>query len=335
MPNTKGKTTVSSREAARKPAPSVQSSPTKQKKSANLQFFAPQECSAEQLKTTAKKLFPQRTRQKFSYQQNHTASLALSLSSELLNPDEQSNAQLLLLAKKNILEHANMRVDLFFYTMIAYYQKNLCPILGHTYLQHGRGRSSETQQLLSEACHNSIIPALIDESILNTDPQRPKACLLSGTHFMNSLNSTTELPPFVNDLDDVIEQLCREKSLVILQAVSRGSINPVEGLNLFLHLLKVSLDTISQKASKEKNLFLTELVDLVTQGSITHRLDEDTETVSDEYVQMLLQLNNKEKKDCLNKKLRGKIYTEKFTQMQNEILSNEVEPLVSSTHCRL
>ncbi|WP_133135671.1 hypothetical protein [Legionella rowbothamii] len=334
MPNTKGKTTLSSKEAARKPAPSIQSSLSKQKKSANLQFFSSQECSAEQLKTTAKKLFPQRARQKFSYQQNHTASLALPLSNEQLNPDEQSAAQLLLLAKKNILEHANMRVDLFFYTMIAYYQKNLSPVLGHTYLQHGRGRSSEANLLLSEACHNSIFPALIDETILNKD-ERPKACLLSGTHLMNSLNSTTELPPFVNDLDDVIEQLCREKSLVILQAVSRGSINPVEGLTLFLHLLKTSLETISQNASKEKNPFLTELVELVTQGSITHRLDEDTETVSDEYVQMLLQLNNKEKKDCLNKKLRGKVYTEKFAQMQNEILSMEVEPLVSTTHCQL
>ncbi|MDR3501508.1 MAG: hypothetical protein P4L79_02900 [Legionella sp.] len=335
MPNTKGKTTLSSKEAASKPAPSVQSSPSKQKKSASLQFFSPQECTAKQLKGAAKKLFPQRARQKFGYQQNHTASLALSLSSELLNPHDQSNAQLILLAKKNILDHANMRVDLFFYTLIAYFQKNLHPILGHTYLQHGRGRSSETQQLLSEACHNSIFPALIDETILNTDPQKPKACLLSGTHFMNSLNSTTELPPFVNDLDDVIELLCREKSLVILQAVSRGSINPVEGLNLFLQLLKTSLDTISQKASREKNLFLTELVDLVVQGSIAHRLDKETETVSDEYVQMLLQLNNQEKKDCLNKKQRGKIYTEKFAQMQNEILSAEVEMLVSTTHCRL
>ncbi|USQ13169.1 hypothetical protein J2N86_10780 [Legionella lytica] len=334
MPKVKGRT-ISSKEVAHRAAPSVPSSPSTSKKSANLQFFSTQECSAKQLKAQAKKLFHQRTRQKFTYQQNHTASLALPLSSELLNPHEQSNAQLLLLAQKNILEHANMRVDLFFYTMIAYYQKNLHPVLGHTYLQHGRGRSSETQQLLSEACHNSILPALIDETILSTDPQNPKACLLSGTHFMNSLNSTTELPPFVNDLDDVIEQLCRERALVILQAVSRGSINPVEGLNLFLQLLKTSLDMIGQKACREKNLFLSELVDLVVQGSLSQRFDEETETASDEYVQMVLQLSSKEKKDCLNRKQKDKVYTTKFAQIQTEILSTEVELLISSTDCKL
>ncbi|MFJ1268107.1 hypothetical protein ACD661_06030 [Legionella lytica] len=334
MPKTKG-TTTSSREVAGKPAPSVQFSPSKSKKSANLQFFSPQECSVQKLKAQAKKLFPQRARQKFSYQQNYTASQALSLSNEQLNPNALSHAELLLLAKKNILEHANMRVDLFFYTMIAYYQKNLHPILGHTSLQYGRGRSSETQQLLSEACHDSILPALIDETVLSTDPQNPKACLLSGTHFMNSLNSTTELPPFVNDLDDVIEQLCREKALVILEAVSRGGIDPIEGINLFLQILKASLDTISEKAEREKNLFLSELVDLVVQGSISQRFDEDTESVCDEYVQMMLQLNNKEKKDCLNKQQRAKIYTTKFAQMQTFILSVEAEPIASTTYCKL
>ena len=329
----KGITKSSSRETARKPAASTHSTSSKTKKTANLQFFPTKESSAEQLQAKAKKLFPQRTRYKFNYQQNRTASLALPLNNQQLNPNIQSNAQLLLLAKTNILEHANMRVDLFFYMLIAYYQKNLHPILGHTYLQHGRGRSSETRQLLSEACHNSIIPALIDETILNATPQRPKACLLSGTHFINSLNSTTELPPFANDLDDVIEKLCREKSLVILQTVSRGSINPVEGLNLFLQLLKTSLDEIGQQARKEKNLFLTELVELVVQGSITHRLNEEAATASDEYVQMILKLTSQEKKECLNKRQKNKIYAEKFAQIQTEILNPEAISLTS--HCRL
>lgn len=298
-------------------------------KATNLCFFSNNNQDANKLKTEEKKLFPQRNRRRFNYQANHTASLSFPFPTEELIKNNQLKSYLLKISKQSILEHASLRVDLFFYTLIAYYQKRLQLTAGHTYLQYGRGRGTEKRSI-TEACHNSLLPSLVDETIFLNAPKRCKQIsILSGTYFMNNLNSTTELPPFVNNFDDTLELQCREKALDILRTVSLGINNPIEGLTLFLKLLKNVLDNLKQEAVTKKDHFKSELIDLMMQGTFSTHFNEETLTVNDEYIQLLMNLTPEEKKQCLNKQKQHEIYLEKFIDIQNEILATKAEFLRS------
>lgn len=295
---------------------------TSTRTSANLHFFATNTTDPAKLKAAEKKLKPHRYRLRFNYQENHTASLSLPVTTEILLEKSAHNSQMLELAKNHIVEHANLRVDLFFYTLIAYYQQKLQLTAGSTHLQYGKGRNP-MGQLLTEACHNSLFPSLIDENILPRSSK--KASILNETHFMCSLNSTTELPPFVNDLDDILEQLCREKSLAILRAVSMGTVDPIAGISLFLQLLNDVLGELKQKALAQKDPFAISLIALTQQGSLANCFDAESQTVRDEYLHLLMRLSSKEKKECLNKHHKPKIYMAKFMELQKEILETQVE----------
>ncbi|MGL6029988.1 MAG: hypothetical protein ACRC0M_09455 [Legionella sp.] len=284
-----------------------------------LSFFIPKNTSHADLQNAASALLPKRSRTRSDYQKNKAASLMLDLSSEELLQHRDNHDKLLQLSKSNIIAHATMRIDLFFYTLCAYYNQKLQPILGRTYLQHGCGRSSDDQQLLSSACHDSMLPSLIDESVFALG----QPCILSGTAFMNSLNSTTELPPFVNALDDKLEALCRQKSLDILCCVSSGEINPVEGLALFMRLLKNSFEDLGCKAIKEKNKLMHSLINLLVEHTVDRYFDEETETVDQEYIYMMLQLSAREKAQCYSGRGKAKILMDKILEAQSYILTNE------------
>ena len=253
-------------------APAV--SKPNQAKLPNSRFF-------DQLKLEENKQFIDKRRLRFSYNKNCSAALSLPYSKCILLENQQNQDTLLEISKKNVIEHANRRVDLFFYTLIAYYNTHVVPTLGHTTLQHGRGRNIKNLAHITEACHSSLMPALLDQTIYqDTKSKAKQRSLLSGTHLMDSLNATVELPPFVNDLDDVIENSCRQKCLEILQDVSIGRINPVEGLNKFLNIMQDSLkDLQDQNELSEQSDLLKHsvirpnkinprLIDLVIRGTL-------------------------------------------------------------------
>ena len=66
------------------------------------------------------------------------------------------------------------------------------------------------------------------------------------------------------------------------------------------------------------------LIDLVIEGTLDDAYDNETNTVNDLYVQLLLRMTSDEKKRCKqNLKHKGKMYLEKIMAIQCEILESE------------
>ena len=148
-------------------------------------------------------------------------------------------------------------MELFFYTLIAYHNTGYTPDRGHTVLQFGRGRNSHQGENITQACHSSFFSAFVDNS------PKTQSCesgnefqhsLLTGTHLLNSLSSTVELPGFVNKLDDELETTCkcRETGLNILQQVSLGHISPIDGMNQFFKMMEKAFSDIETMSSFPK-----------------------------------------------------------------------------------
>lgn len=290
----------------------------------------------EQLKREERRQFG-RKRIRFDYQANHTCALSLDYSEAQLSSKLHDEAALLSICEKYIIEHANRRVDLFFYTLIAYYQTSILPVEGHTSLQHGRGRNIKYNTFGTEACHSSFTPSLLDKTILENEGRQVKyKSLLSRTHLLQSLNATVELPHFVNAFDDILESICRPKCLVILREVSLAKITPIEGLVGLLCVMNTILQDFKQQASSAKYSCLTypnlpgrryvnpELIDLIIQGTLATSYDSESNKVNDLYVQSLLRMTSEEKELCKqNSKKKEKIYFEKIMAMQREIFESE------------
>ena len=72
-----------------------------------------------------------------------------------------------------LIEHTERRVDLFFYSLIAYYQTHAEPEIGRTYFQHGKGKLYNHKASF-HACHSSLLPSFIDKSIEKADGMHNK-----------------------------------------------------------------------------------------------------------------------------------------------------------------
>jgi hypothetical protein len=288
----------------------------------------------ERLKFEEHRQFYNKRRTRYTYAQNYSAALELPCSRIDLQHNHNNRGMLLSLSKDNIIEHANRRVDLYFYTLVAYYKTLVYPTSGHTNLQHGRGRTVDGDLNLTQACHSSFTPSLVDNTIYKNNGSRIKhKSLLSGTHLMNNLNATVELPPFVNELDDVLESACRQKSIELLGDASLGTISPIEGLSIFLKMMKEVLDDLKSQSTSRSMSHLNrhsqfshkrinpKLIDLVLSGTLKTTYSTENESVSDDYIQLLLRLTPDEKKLCaINKDNKEKIYLNKIMDIQNEIL---------------
>ncbi|AWN75034.1 hypothetical protein LEAN103870_18160 [Legionella anisa] len=286
-----------------------------------------------QLKAEEHKQFTSKKRHRSEYKDNYSAALNLPFSNYQLAIKYHDHNALLSMSQQNIIEHANRRVDLFFYTLIAYYKTEILPTNGHTTLQHGRGRTTRSNTSISEACHSSLTPSLVDTTIYqNKQTGEKHKSLLSDTHFMDSLNSTVELPPFVNDLDDLLENALREKSLTILREVSLGTINPITGLTQFLQIMSTVLKDLKEDAENKSKPGLSQhplikqrpitpkLIELVRTGSLSTTYLPQTQTANDAYIQLLLRMTPEEKASCKDECSKEKVYLNKITELQNEIL---------------
>lgn len=289
----------------------------------------------KQLKKEEHAQFFSTKRRRFSYEMNRSAALSLPYSITELATKQNQQQELLTMSKKSIIEHANRRVDLFFYTLIAYYKTSYFPTFTKTTLQHGTGRSTITHECITEACHSSFTPSLLDNIIYQNKKSGEKLqSLLSNTHLLNNLNSTVELPSFVNDFDDILESSCRPECIEILRRTSIGEINPIEGITIFLKMMKNVLNDLKEKAEHENPSLLSQqsflkqksinptLIYLVSTGTLADTFSEETETVTDEYIQLLLRMRPEEKKLCEKNHNKEKIYLKKITEIQNEILSS-------------
>ncbi|CAM2954659.1 Uncharacterised protein [Legionella steigerwaltii] len=283
----------------------------------------------KKLKTEERVQFADKKRHRFDYKDNYSAALKLPRSNFFLATQHHDQNALLTLSKENIIEHANRRVDLFFYTLIAYYKTGIVPTYGHTSLQHGKGRTTRKNISISEACHSSLTPSLLDKTIFqNSKTGEKHKSLLSDTHFMDSLNSTVELPPFVNDLDDLLENSCREQCMSILRAVSLGITNPITGLAQFLQIMNTTLKKLKEDAenksqSDSSHSINPNLIDLVIKGTLSTTFSSQTQTATDAYIQLLLRMTPAEKALCKDKLSTEEMYMEKIMELQDEILNSK------------
>lgn len=261
--------------------------------------------------------FFSKTRKRSKYFENYSAALALPFSLTELTAQNNDIETF----RPYILEHARRRVDLFFYTLIAYYDSKAIPIASNTHIQHGRGRNTADEKSLTQACHSSITPALVELD----EKSQVKASRLENTHFMDSLNATIELPSYINELDEKIEQhyQCRHKAIEILREVALGKLNPIQGLEQFLIFMHKTFNTIEKNLdalclSKQIDI---NLIKLMRSGTFTTLFDENTKKINDDYLFMIFRLPVFEKLVCQVKpENTNKIFTDMIFKLQLEIL---------------
>ena len=278
---------------------------------------------------------------RMAYEKNNAASLALPINTETLHRLANHPASLFATAKNNIIHHAATRIDLFFYILVAYYKSRLTPKLGRTFWQYGKGRKS-ANATITEACHSSFISNLIDDT---TPPNAKRATgLLADTHLLLNLNSTVELPTYVNELDGLLEAECREKALVIIQDVAKGFKTPIDGLTHFFILLAYSLKKVAHAITHNSSLHpkqlaalptasTTELIQLIEQGSFKNKWDYRASKLNYQYIDLLLRVTPTEKAACL-KNSGGKqaLYEKKIMELQKEILGDNIKKLEKANH---
>ena len=301
--------------------------------------------SVKHLKRMELTFSPKSPRTHTDYVDNRSPAIALPVDDKKLNEVKNDVNALSSMSNALILEHHARRVDLFFYTLIAYYNKHREPQSGWTKSQHGKGRYPITQ-----AAHSSLTPDLVDTTInaknlleSDFDPNiRVKESLISGTHFMDSLNSTMELPRYVNEFDSELEDVysCRKKSIAIIAEVTKGKMDPIEGLCAFMQMMQSTFNKIKEVKRFSKSIFAAppvlkddeaitlkgRLLELVKKGTFINKWDEESGTINDEYIFMLLRLNKGEIKACRSKdKVKRKILLDKILGIQKEIIESPSE----------
>lgn len=277
--------------------------------------------AAQKLIGWSHRMFSKRTR--FAFESNKTASLALPVSNEELLAAYASPKWLLEISHENILMHAKLRVDLFFYLLVAYHNTGLKPRLASTYLQYGRGRQLDGK-ILTHACHSSLITALTDDNTLV--PHRKN--ILTHTHFMKSLNLTVELPTWVNDwLDYKLEQNLqgRKKAIDILCHTAAGEYTPLQGFKNFFLLLENALNQLEKEIFPKPNLpaeIQRKLLQLTYQGTFDNHWHHQKQDLHEEYIDALLMLWQKHDNSMCKKQL----WKQRMLEVQQEIFSEDRLP---------
>lgn len=266
------------------------------------------------------------TRRVFPYKKNVSAALQLPISENKLSRLQSDPATILHMCNEYILEHSQRRADIYFYLLVALYNTHTKLKQGHTILQHGKGRKSTTRQNLTNACHSSLFPNLIDNQNRN---------IFADLHLQDTMNSTVELPIFVNQLDSELEgkihqpSIFRKKSLDILQKVADGQQDPIQGFRQFLKIANENLASLGNNDRKNNAYLLRksgplkeiklQLLQIVKSGTAC-----DEEKKFKEYVNLLLRLTPpeiiKSRKSIVNEK---KIHLEKIYSIQKEIFASK------------
>lgn len=253
-----------------------------------------------------------------------------------------------------IIEHAQRRIDMFFYTLILYYKSNLTVQIDDTIFQHGAGTNQ------TAACHSAILPALWETEILIPSHQmntrnnplmmKKKTSILDGTHFQQSINSTVELHQSVNYFETHYlegkksENKMRNKALAIINRVSNETINPTQGMLEFLIALNLTFNNVKKDYFTKSELKTSPketrscIFDCEKKGSFQstwhENMDTNHPTLNDDYVDTMLQLNVEDKRVLTKKadetcedflkrfdKDQSIIYEKKYALIKQEISS--------------
>lgn len=258
----------------------------------------------------------------------------------------QDPARMLTATHDGIIEHNARRITAFFYKLITFHNTSIVPIQGQTTLQHGKGHKSA----MTEGCHSSIFPHLIDDSILiahpfisyrNNTQDIPRTGILSGTHFSNFLNATVELSALTNDIDGRLEghieqsSEFRQKSLVILQQVAQGLLDPIAGITQFIKLLQ---DSLREMRDTNDDAHEVEILQTMFEAATTDKYLHTTmsEGVNPQFIDMMLRLLPGEIWQCeQGPDFRRAIYVKKMQIIQREILNSAGAFVISEEYSKL
>jgi len=178
------------------------------------------------------------------------------------------------LLEQEIMEHAQRRVDLYFYLLVAVYKKNGRVVKMWTHKQHGVGGIKDRG---TNACHDSFFPHVElqyqQTKISSLWARFVPPDSISGTHFEDSNNMTTELPIIVNEFDTYMESANPgkrsapskyvNKMLKDLNLVAKGEKTPVDAMNSFLKTMKLFFSEFEKKLDREEKLEIEEAHDFV------------------------------------------------------------------------
>lgn len=192
------------------------------------------------------------------------------------------------LVEFEIIEHAQRRVDLYFYLCVAVYQQYAGIEKKSTNKQHGSGTNAHG----TNGCHDSLFPHIklrfpkstgnVLWSLVANQPS------IRGTHFEDANNMTSELPKIVNDFDCYMElatpgQQSRpskyvSKLLDDLAEVSQGRITPIDAMNRFLKIMQEFFNDFEEKHLKGGTFDFTEAMrrvwELQYMGTLRAKSDE-------------------------------------------------------------
>lgn len=278
---------------------------------------------------------------------------------ELLEKIDTLELERVELVAENIREHTTRRIELLFLLMIAVYKKNLVITKGKTIYQHGKGYHHTN----TAGCHDSLYPALDftapgDNSMIgavtsywesaksylpsrffsNTSdkPVSNSVGLLNNTYLQELLNMTTELPASVNKFDMHMETRGFEKSSLVkvgielLNQVSRGELNPIQGMNIFCRNLHLFFEAMNYTYIIPPPDYSTENKDRAPrtfariwqyQKEGAYRIISSSHQLKSSYIDMVLGLH----KLTMAQRTASFVYNgfieQRMLEMQNELLA--------------
>lgn len=234
-----------------------------------------------------------------------------------------------------IIEHAARRVDLFFYTLVHYYNKKWEIYLDDTDrdVQHGEG----DRKLKTEASHSALIsnPFGFVRALRadNAGPLNFKILWPKDNYFYQTLNSTVELPHESNVFDRILEGQVnnpspwRAAALNLLNDVSQGILNPIQGLERFFKILDdfFNSEKILSKYLNSPDEAQRLIVSYQYEGTFDGRWENSM--ITDAYLCSLLGLSEEEIEllDSEN------FIAERFEEMKLEILRGKIAKPVSNS----
>ena len=255
-----------------------------------------------------------------------------------------------------IREHAARRVDLFFLLSIAVYNKKVTITKGSTVLQHGQG----SKKTGTAGCHASLIPnpvitpnssgpgmavtagywiAGLFQPTVTTTNKAPAPFTINGTYLEDILNMTTELPTVVNDFDGQMEGKFEQSTAVneclsILNKVADGSINPIEALAEFCHIMKLFFDHMEYRYFRREEPsytnsgmilypMATKLIWQCEKEGTFRAFDLPAKKPKAAYVHMMLKLQTLPTTQKAVSLVYSGYINQRIQELQDEILSSE------------
>lgn len=257
------------------------------------------------------------------------------------------------LSEEEIRYHAQLRLQFAFYLLTVYYKTRIEVKLTETHDQEGKGSDA----IHTRACHSALISDVKEEfrwkdgvvivpgktrSSRSNSESMDKSHVSPASFFRTVLNKTTvELHTAVNQYDAELEgrttiggaKPARRKLFEVLQKVSLGDMNPLQGLELFLIALveqngllgKIEQEYVQQSADTSPSSMRRIIHGYIFEEALS-MLGENGSHLRRSYVASLLFMNRDDRRfiaDCSEEALTEKSEAY-FMTLQEEITSNRM-----------